>query len=254
MTARFIVGYDASPAADSAEEVTLALAAALGGEAVAVHAYSPPVPVSPNPFFPAPVVAPAESERAACEAAERVLARARSGDRIAVAGPSAQVLHTMARDQRAVLIALGLTHRRGLTRILPGSVGERVLHGAPCPLLVVPADASRTIRRIAAGIDDGEPSHRARRVAEALAARLGAQLLTLRAPDGAGPSLVTMCAEAGVDLLVVGSRARARALDGVLGSTSRHLIDHAPCAVLVVTGTVPAALLEGAPTSGVALG
>ena len=37
------------------------------------------------------------------------------------------------------LISLGTHGRRGVTRFLMGSVAERVLHEAPCAVLVVPA-------------------------------------------------------------------------------------------------------------------
>ncbi len=46
-----------------------------------------------------------------------------------VAAPRA--LHEVAEDEGADVIVLGSTHRGGLGRVLPGSVGERLLHGAP---------------------------------------------------------------------------------------------------------------------------
>ena len=37
-----------------------------------------------------------------------------------------------------VLLVLGSTHRGGVGRVLPGSTAERVMHGAPCGVVVVP--------------------------------------------------------------------------------------------------------------------
>ena len=42
------------------------------------------------------------------------------------------------RLEGALAIVVGPSHRGPLGRILPGSVGERLLHGAPCPVAVAP--------------------------------------------------------------------------------------------------------------------
>lgn len=52
--------------------------------------------------------------------------------------------------------------------------------------------------------------------------------------DGfAGPALVEACAD-GVDLLITGSRGYGPARSVLLGSVSRHLLDHAPCPVIAM--------------------
>ena len=98
-------------------------------------------------------------------------ARPRSGSASfgGVAAPRA--LHEVAEDEDADVIVLGSTHRGGLGRVLPGSVGERLLHGAPCAVLVAPQRLrrARAASRSAAigvgydGNDRGEPRARGRR-------------------------------------------------------------------------------------------
>lgn len=46
-------------------------------------------------------------------------------------------IESLAREQNADLIVIGQVGRRGIRRILIGSVTERVIELAPCPVLVV---------------------------------------------------------------------------------------------------------------------
>jgi nucleotide-binding universal stress UspA family protein len=56
---------------------------------------------------------------------------------VIVAGdPSSQIVRT-ARSTRANLIVMGTHGRRGLSKFLLGSVAERVIATAPCPVLTV---------------------------------------------------------------------------------------------------------------------
>jgi nucleotide-binding universal stress UspA family protein len=52
-------------------------------------------------------------------------------------GYPAAVIEEEARSRGADLVALGTCGRSGLSRLLLGSVAERVLHHAPCPVLTV---------------------------------------------------------------------------------------------------------------------
>jgi nucleotide-binding universal stress UspA family protein len=52
--------------------------------------------------------------------------------------PSSQIVRT-ARSLRADMIVLGTHGRRGVSRFLLGSVAERVIATAPCPVLTVRA-------------------------------------------------------------------------------------------------------------------
>jgi nucleotide-binding universal stress UspA family protein len=53
-------------------------------------------------------------------------------------GSPARKLGELAEDEQVDLIVVGSTHRGALGRVLPGSVGERLLHGATCPVAVAP--------------------------------------------------------------------------------------------------------------------
>ena len=50
----------------------------------------------------------------------------------------ARGLQDIASAEDALAIVVGPSHRGGLGRIVPGSIGQRLLHGAPCPVAVAP--------------------------------------------------------------------------------------------------------------------
>jgi nucleotide-binding universal stress UspA family protein len=211
--------------------------------------------------------------------------------RVVGAGSAAEGLQLLAEERRAAMLAVGVTHRGALGRLVPGSTGEHLLHGAPCPVAVVPADVTTgPVRTIVAAYADTAEASAALHAAADLAGRLDAQLRvvavwqpvatgfaalgapyvagelpkdlaermgqSIRAvvdalPSGietdvqvltgpVGATLVAAC-EGGVDLLVTGSRGYGPARSVLLGSVSRHLVDHAPCPVLVIPRAEPQA-------------
>ncbi|MGE0028583.1 MAG: universal stress protein [Thermoleophilia bacterium] len=94
-------------------------------------------------------------------------------------------------------------------------------------------------RRALSGLVEGEPGvepdrdDRARSlVARAAEAVPGAEVLILHGAPG--PAICRWAEVAGADVLVVASRHPGRWGMSVLGPVTRHVVDHAPCAVLVV--------------------
>lgn len=194
-----------------------------------------------------------------------------------VEGPTAHGLHDLAVELAATVLAIGATHRGSFGRLVPGSVGERLIHAAPCPLMVVPSESDGPIATVGVAFDGRAAGRPALEKACEIAQEQGAQLMVLTAsevpsrhahlprlahrgapvdveatiaaateligPDvgfghrvvagPAGPGLVGACAE-DVDLLVVGSRGYGPLHSVLAGSVTRHLVDHAPCPVLVV--------------------
>ena len=88
-----------------------------------------------------------EHEASLREDAERTLARlaaALDGVRdlellplVANTSP-AHALQAIAEEEQAGIIVVGSSHTGRFGRVLPGSTAERLLHGAPCPVAVVP--------------------------------------------------------------------------------------------------------------------
>ena len=80
----------------------------------------------------------------------------RSAIRIAADPSPAKALHHLAHAERAALVIVGSTHTGRAGRVLPGATGERLLHGAPCSVAVVPKgyrDRTEPVARVAVGYD-----------------------------------------------------------------------------------------------------
>jgi nucleotide-binding universal stress UspA family protein len=126
--------------ADQPAQIYLETAGAPGGVPVAL-----PI-ADPTPFI--------EGERKAAEGyleavSERLrLAGANTrGERIE--GAPVESILQLARRWPADLIAMTTHGRSGLRRVVYGSVAEAVLHGAPCPVLLVRVDRAPSAERSA---------------------------------------------------------------------------------------------------------
>jgi len=179
-----------------------------------------------------------ELDRAAVEALEHarsLVRRATDVESIEVAGPPATCLLEAVADEAAGLVVVG-THGRGrMTGIALGSVATRVLHRAPCSVLVArrPPHGDWAPRTIVVGADGSPEADAALRSARELAARLGATVEALTIETGrVAHGLVEAAADA--ELLVVGSRGSHGARS--LGSVSERVAHEAHCSVLVVRG------------------
>jgi nucleotide-binding universal stress UspA family protein len=181
----FIVGYDGSEAADAALRFARLLAAGSGREVVAATVYRG----APYRFAPgAARMADAELVEEMRQEALRLLDGVPDGVRTcAVPGESAaHGLHAFAEQEDAGLLAVGTTHRGAVGRVLLGGVPDRLLHGAPCPVAVVPAEWDAPGCRTVGVAYDGRPESAAALVAaETLALGLGARLVAIAVYDSA---------------------------------------------------------------------
>jgi nucleotide-binding universal stress UspA family protein len=169
------------------------------------------------------------------------------------AGEPVRVLLDAVEEQGATLVAVGSGGHHRAVGIVLGTVGTRLLHEAPCSVLVArtPSGTQAFPSSILVGMDGSEESLAAVRVARGIADRFDAELLGITATGGKEVDLapagdatplhledprtpVDALADLGAegDLLVVGSRG----LHGVraLGSVSERVAHRAPCSVLVV--------------------
>jgi nucleotide-binding universal stress UspA family protein len=102
------------------------------------------------------------------------------------AGPGRSVprgLQEVAEAEGALAIVVGASHRGPLGRIVPGSVGERLLRGTPCPVAVAPrgywGQAFAGIKRIGVGYMGAPEAGEALAAAVGLAARTDAAVRVL---------------------------------------------------------------------------
>jgi nucleotide-binding universal stress UspA family protein len=98
-----------------------------------------------------------------------------------MANPSAaHALHDLAEAERAALVVVGSTHTGTAGRVLPGSTAERLFHGTPCSVAIVPmgyrTHADQPIRRIGVGYNGTVEAKAAVHAAAELAHALGAEL------------------------------------------------------------------------------
>jgi nucleotide-binding universal stress UspA family protein len=96
---------------------------------------------------------------------------------------TARALHEAAEHLGAGLVVVG-SSRKGLAgRLVPGSTASRLLHGAPCPVAVVPCnwEAGRGLHTIGVAFVDTPEAHEALSGALALARSAGAKLRVLSA-------------------------------------------------------------------------
>jgi nucleotide-binding universal stress UspA family protein len=174
-------------------------------------------------------------------------------DTLLLHGRAADTFVHAVSDQGATLAAVGSHEISRAVGMLIGSVATRVLHEAPCSVLVARAADWPWPRSIVAGIDGSNGSLAAAAVAQDVAARTGSTLRLLVARRASPADVATEAltdsgydlafsdekpvpalleAARDADLLVVGSRG----LTGLraLGSVSERVAHHASCSLLVV--------------------
>jgi nucleotide-binding universal stress UspA family protein len=96
---------------------------------------------------------------------------------------AARALHELSETEDAGLLVVGSTKRGAVGRVLPGSTAERLMHGAPCPIAIIPAgwEAGGGLNTIGVAYADSEEGREALFGGYALARRAGAALRVLTA-------------------------------------------------------------------------
>ena len=176
--------------------------------------------------------------------------------------------HIVAEARRvgADVIILGRRGRKGIKRLLMGSVTANVIGRSPCSVLVVPRLAKVAFKNIVAATDGSAQGDAAAREAIAIARKMGAKLSLIaaerpvaggfaelshlvEAAKGQGvqaqtanpagrpfEAIANYAKEAGADLVVIGSRGRTALQKLLMGSVAERVVGLSPCAVLVVKG------------------
>jgi nucleotide-binding universal stress UspA family protein len=150
-----VVGCDGSPRTLDAVALGRRLAAARGGRIVLAAVYRGEHPIWPGSY---------DLEAALRdEARDNLDAVDRAGFAVPVelrtisASSPARGLHELADHLSADVIVVGSSHRGPIGRVVPGSVGEKLLQEAPCAVAIAPSgyarDAEAAFRVVGVGYD-----------------------------------------------------------------------------------------------------
>ncbi|MBP1636374.1 MAG: hypothetical protein H6Q10_2948 [Acidobacteria bacterium] len=177
---------DLSEFSKRAFEHGLVLARWYGAKVVALHVFAGFMPPGDESTYPAwfrrVPEAREEIDRELHEQVSSPLAEGMDVPLVLREGDPVSEVLAEARAMAADLIVLSTHGRSGFDRFTLGSVAEKVLRKAPCPVLVVPAQPSAPAgpfegyRRIACATDFSEDSRRALDFALSIAARAGSRL------------------------------------------------------------------------------
>jgi nucleotide-binding universal stress UspA family protein len=134
---------DFSPASARARALAVELARQNGARLIVAHVLPPVVPAATEGFLsPGTYASIAEAgRRDAQRRLDAMVARARTdgvrAESLLLQGLPAEQIVRAARSKRADLVVLGTHGRSGLPRLVLGSVAERVIGLARCPVLTV---------------------------------------------------------------------------------------------------------------------
>jgi nucleotide-binding universal stress UspA family protein len=175
---KIIVGYDDRAEGMDALHLAALLARSTGAELIAASVFPPPA------FDPNAHQGTLEADSDFLfEKAQRATPGLALETQALVERSAPKALHELAELEQADLIVLGSSHRGRLGRIYPGSTATRLLHSAPCAIVVAPRGFGRHeragLRQIAVGYDGLPEARAALRAAEELADAEGAALLLL---------------------------------------------------------------------------
>jgi universal stress protein A len=146
MNGVIIVGTDFSSEADQALYVAVELGKGLHRQIEIVHVHQPVTYVLPPPLDVVTLPESGQDLVRAQEALDRRKAEVEPGTTgvttALLAGEGAATLVAHAQARGASLLVVGSRGSTGLSHILLGSVAERVIRHATCPVLVVPRSAA----------------------------------------------------------------------------------------------------------------
>jgi nucleotide-binding universal stress UspA family protein len=140
MFKRILVPTDFGEPAEHALDVAIELAAKFGASITLLHVYQLVLPIAYDEGFIWPVE---QVEKAARKTLDAHFAKAKTRysdcEAMLKPGTAAVEIVSVANQLKADLIVMGTHGRRGISRLMLGSVADRVLRTAPVPVLTVSA-------------------------------------------------------------------------------------------------------------------
>jgi len=180
VSSTIIAGFDGSDASQAAVRFAARMAEAIGGQVVAVTGYPVPQHVVGKGAADGASASLVSDARAQADLTLAELPQNGIASRIVRPGSPAQALVEAAEELGGDLIVVGTHHSSGPGRLALSTTGDRLIHGAPCPVLIVPAGPSPDrIATIGVAYDDSEAARTTLDYAAGLARALGARLVLI---------------------------------------------------------------------------
>lgn len=232
---RLLVAIDFGPSSDAALEYARISARAFGAVLHVMH-------ILPNVFL-RPVVGDPRSLEDATHAQLRDRFTSADQRRLGLvtaverSDEPAEEIVSYARIHEINLIVIGTHGRSGVAHWVMGSVAEKVVRAAPCPVLTVRTTLPQGVtgfERILVPSGLSTPPQGALECARLIGERFGASVHPLRVPADPAHSIVRHAADNGFDLIVMGTHGRTGIAHVVKGSVAEDVIRTATCPVLTV--------------------
>lgn len=182
---KILCPIDFSLGSQQAMLLAVRLANESDAELVLAHAwYLPPLPYADVPVFPPDTLQAMidDEERGLATAAAEAsrLGAKRVTTKLLTGLPWDQIVTLLRGDTAFGLVVMGTHGRTGLDRVLMGSVTEKVIRHAPCPVLAVPTRGQvSAFRHVLCPVDFSESSRQAVALAAELATSGGAGITLL---------------------------------------------------------------------------
>jgi nucleotide-binding universal stress UspA family protein len=136
---KIVAATDLGPTSSVALEVAIAMARTFDASLVLVHAYETPLAFDPMSSVAVQLVTESEQREAAGLEEQLRLVRQRWLRTTSVIrhGPTARAILQVVRQESADLVVVGTHGRRGVARVVLGSVAEKIVRLSPVPVLTV---------------------------------------------------------------------------------------------------------------------
>jgi len=148
---KVLIAIDYDPSAEKVAEAGYAMAMAMGADIVLLHVIAEPTYYSSLEFSPImgftgfadphiPEMVESELKKEALRFLDQSKEHLGDGPikTIVAEGGFADTILKVAKDEGADIIVVGRHSRRGLGKLLMGSVAEKVLHHSEVPLFIIP--------------------------------------------------------------------------------------------------------------------
>jgi nucleotide-binding universal stress UspA family protein len=142
-----LVPTDFGECAEQALEIAIGLATKLDAKLTLLHVCELPVSAyamyAQGLYFPMDELE-AAAKKALDEASAKLKARIPNAESVLASGTAVEQILNARKDNDVDLIVMGTHGRRGISRVLLGSVAEKTVRLSPVPVLTVPAHPAET--------------------------------------------------------------------------------------------------------------